>query len=362
VQEKCNISLTNSYPQTLLVQRDAFSGITLSTGVFPGSKNMNLWVISCSATNHSLPWDSSDGAWYNQLSNSPINPRDISILDRPLDSNGNAYVMLPDNTNLIVTPVVVANFAYYTYNIAATNIAPQIFFFGTNVTGSNVTVIVGQQINLTASFGSGGPVCSNFTWSVPGYAISNYDIVNGILYSNFPVTNSSVTFYWVDQGPKQLSCSFVCSGVSNTAALHFSVLSPTFTIVDLPPAWATNFVEDGATTLGLGDKNSFGAMKYNVYISTPYPFATKYAGRADILQLINRTAANGVSFYTTSNQFYLDTEPFYTTHARGQNRVKPILPGSHLQFSDGPSYEEDYSSSQEAFLTSIVDQHYVQDR
>jgi hypothetical protein len=126
--------------------------------------------------------------------------------------------------------------------------------------------------------------------------------------------------------------------------------------VDLPPAWATNFVEDGATTLGLGDKNSFGAMKYNVYISTPYPFATKYAGRADILQLINRTAANGVSFYTTSNQFYLDTEPFYTTHARGQNRVKPILPGSHLQFSDGPSYEEDYSSSQEAFLTSIVDQ------
>ena len=68
-----------------------------------------------------------------------------------------------------------------------------------------MTVIVGQQINLTCALkdANGNDLTSslsNFQWTVPGYAISNYvpTVSSGIVYTNFPTNNTTVAFYWAD--------------------------------------------------------------------------------------------------------------------------------------------------------------------
>lgn len=49
------------------------------------------------------------------------------IMGRQLDTNGNLYVALPDNTNLDVTPFIcVPNAPYYTFNVTATKYIPTI--------------------------------------------------------------------------------------------------------------------------------------------------------------------------------------------------------------------------------------------
>jgi hypothetical protein len=93
----------------------------LATGGEAGSSKMNLWLISASATAYSLPWTGSSGTWYESLSGGSINPQNITIMGSQLDTNGNLYLVLPDNTNLDVTPVIIGqNPNYYTYNITAT--------------------------------------------------------------------------------------------------------------------------------------------------------------------------------------------------------------------------------------------------
>lgn len=89
---------------------------------------------------------------------------------------------------------------------------------------SNNTAIVGQSMNLTAQ--TCGGTFSNYVWSVDGYAISNYDVVNGILTTDFPLTNSGVMFHWVDDGSKSVTCSADCGGITCSANVNFNVVKP----------------------------------------------------------------------------------------------------------------------------------------
>ena len=63
---------------------------------------------------------------------------------------------------------------------------------GQDLTLQTNTVIVGQQMNLLCkTVTTNGPVLSNFKWTVPGYAISNY-VVAADTNSAIVVTNFSV--------------------------------------------------------------------------------------------------------------------------------------------------------------------------
>jgi hypothetical protein len=206
------------------------------------------------------------------MTGTPINPRNISIPSGQFDTNGNLYVVLPDNTNLDVTPVITGpTSGYYTFNITATNIAPQILFNGTNVAGSNVTVIVGQQVNLILT-NSVGTTLPNIAWSVPGYAISGYDVTNAIVFPYFQTNTSLLSIYWVDAGTKRVSCTAQITGLLLSNIVTFTVLSPTLSIyTNLACSFVANDYPLFRVQLNLGDTtpNHIGQMDYTLAIDAP---------------------------------------------------------------------------------------------
>ncbi len=87
-------------------RRPADTEMKLATGGPMGSRQMNLWCISATAT--------------DQDTGLPISPAQIQIgAFGNLDSDGNLYVMLPDGTNLDATPIIAGAPDYYTFNVTA---------------------------------------------------------------------------------------------------------------------------------------------------------------------------------------------------------------------------------------------------
>lgn len=147
---------------------------------------------------------------------------------------------------------------------------------GYDFTDETNPVIVGEQIALVAQLSvtnqimTNWPV-SNFQWTVPGYAISNFvaDGNSGIVYSNFPTTRSNVFFYWVDGGSNRVvQCSVTVNGVKITSKTTLDVVRPTVTVTSRTGTIAadTNYTQinlDGST-----NGNVF-ALHYGNPVGTP---------------------------------------------------------------------------------------------
>ncbi len=145
-EEHRNVSYTNPYYGQQLVQRTADTQMSLATGGAAGSKNMNLWVISCSATSYAPPWVEA------YLTPTPIDPQTVAVMGRRLDINGNAVLMLADNTNLTLRPVVEGqNSSNYTYNITATRVS----LSGLTVVSNSATQINGSSNWATVQSSNG---------------------------------------------------------------------------------------------------------------------------------------------------------------------------------------------------------------
>ena len=112
--EQCNISehytdVSQGFWENL--SETAHAEVKLATGGMTGSTGMNLWVISASATKYLPPWLS------YPLASANIPSQNISILGKTLGSDGNLYLLLPDNTNMDITPVIAGAPDYYTFNV-----------------------------------------------------------------------------------------------------------------------------------------------------------------------------------------------------------------------------------------------------
>ena len=95
--------------------------LKLETGGKSGSQRQSLFCISAAANEWRLLTQAEFG--YNgihSLGNTTnlgaINPTNIHVLGQALDTNGNVYVALPDNTNVDVTPYVSGK-DFYTFNL-----------------------------------------------------------------------------------------------------------------------------------------------------------------------------------------------------------------------------------------------------
>jgi hypothetical protein len=129
-----------------------------------------------------------------------------------------------------------------------------------DVTGSNVTSLVGQRMYLYCQLeDSGGtvittPAMTNFSWTIPGFAISNYvaDDSSGVVITNFPTTTNDVAFYWVDGGSKQVQCSATAAGQTFTAQTTFNVLKPLAKVTATIISPITLDYVDGPPTLHFG--------------------------------------------------------------------------------------------------------------
>jgi hypothetical protein len=102
---------------------------------------------------------------------------------------------------------------------------------GSNITGSTISVVVGQQISLSASelnLPSGVSVTSR-SWNVQGSRVNNYTISNAsgssIAFSDSGT--ASITFYWIASGTNTVTYTATLSDSSSiTATATFTVTRP----------------------------------------------------------------------------------------------------------------------------------------
>jgi hypothetical protein len=236
------------------------------------------------------------------------------ILGKSEDNTGKVIVLLPAGAFV--------NAQVNTPGIPASNPTPeaghyhrQILFNGSNVAfKNNITVIVGQQINLTYCLSNGEPAMSNFTWTVNGYAISNYDLANGILYTRFPLSNSTVSFYWVDGGPQKVSCSAWCGGTQCSADVDFTVTRPNAQIMPCTSSVNINgskLIFANGPTNGITFSNTISGVPTNIAFTTVWAQVVTSSRRT-------RTDTNGAVHVLTHTNLtstnvkppYLDAAPY----------------------------------------------------
>ena len=202
-EEHCNLSFSNMWPGEVL-QRKADARMTLATGGTPGSTKTNLWLISCMATNYSLPFLWLEAPWWQGLSGAPVNPTNITILGRQLDSSGHLYVWLPDKTSMDVTPVLRGlNNNYYTFNVTAANITPRLLLSdGTVLSGVvNLSVQLGVpsgELATVTLLDGGIPVASAI--HVAPFEAPDPILTLDTAYLSNGVHSLSVYVCWIDPG------------------------------------------------------------------------------------------------------------------------------------------------------------------
>ena len=212
----------------------------------PGGKSVPVqYVVAFSANADGAPsadWMStSDYVIRWNQGWTPIPYTDITMAGGRLDTNGYYYKVVSsgsspiditpsfdlgpgaNNTNLEYAALTGSrnektsyDNSYVNYTVDDPSSAPQILFNTSNVTGSTVTVFVGQLINLTCFLPDlpGHPTMSNFNWTVPGNTFSNYvtTVKLGKLYPDFAKNHSDVNFHWAADGTYIVSCTAVVKG------------------------------------------------------------------------------------------------------------------------------------------------------
>lgn len=146
-----------------------------------------------------------------------------------------------------VTPVATRVYKNkdYTFNALAYQLNLKIFDAnGNDLTLQTNTVMVGQQMNLTCQLSITNAfmtnlVFTNFQWTVPGYALTNWFISQDTHETNgypLPLTstnNVSVRFFWTDGATNVatasnlvVTCSATVNGAPVAAQATFNVMKP----------------------------------------------------------------------------------------------------------------------------------------
>jgi hypothetical protein len=172
---------------------------------------------------------------------------------------------------------------------------------------NNNLAMTGQHINLTAQ--ANGGTFSNFQWTVPGYAISNYTAGVGgndagtstnvttpeSLTTYFPTTNANVSFYWVDGGGKSVSCLAVCGGINYSTNVTISVTRPALSMYSQSTPMWYDYIYPPTYIIGisLGENDTdANDLEYKVLINSPTD------GLAESVQIANGFSVNGTEQVT----------------------------------------------------------------
>ena len=190
-----------------------------------------LVLLTISAATYSNPYDFRSGL-----------PGDIPVLTSAVRIDGQTLVTTSTNVHVGQTLITVPygstkNLSVSVAGVGQSSVTGQVeavqFKIVDGVTELDLpetnTVIVGQQINLTCKFSKTNLPLTDFQWTIPSYAISNYvaDANAATVYTNFPTTQSNVVFYWVDGGYKQVECLAMVNGQRIVAKQIFNVIRPT---------------------------------------------------------------------------------------------------------------------------------------
>jgi hypothetical protein len=282
--------------------------MTLATGGSVGSTNSRLWVISVSATTAANPYppDIDHTPWnpvyplvpvlYDQIA--------VGIWGTP-GTDGKIYKVLQDNQKYDASIRVIGN-NFNTYQVLAAPDTLHILQGGSDVTGSNVTAIVGQLMNLTCQLQDTNgnvvttPAITNFAWTVPGQAVKSYQQIIGLTNSSIIMENlnaldlasNSIAFYWINGGTNlELDCTVTILGQQVNAKTFFTINRPvgTLTTVTTTNVPAVNIItnsDDGSIFLQFGD-NSETSGGAGIYFTFSVTTPTNGAGQFGYLQTVD---------------------------------------------------------------------------
>lgn len=247
-----------------------------------------------------------------------------------------------------------------------------LLLFANNVLG--LTVVVGQKVSPACAWDpSSGPPITNFLWTIPAYAVSNFyvapDLSTGMVIEPFPLTNSSPEYYWVDGGNKKISCDITSMGQKLHADAHLGVIAPTIDFIgsiDNKVAYDSNYIgsKNGSKCLHFGGSvsngvtiNGINCTSTNVNMNGIQDITSS---GFDVVQTISYhtitlTKIDGST--TTTNYAGLDN--LYPTQSMGD--------GDGVVFSDSPGigYSSDSLtnavkfSSDESFRTVLMFQSFA---
>jgi hypothetical protein len=191
------------------------------------------------------------------------------------------------------------------HSIQVQNIKVDIFLSSTKITDTTTNVIVGQQISLSAAVNP--PISiSQPQWTIPGTRIGNYVVTftNPSSPTNATVTSltsndlsqSSITFYWVDGGDnREVKYSFTSGGKAYSGKATFNVKRPTAQVTAGTNASTTIDSATGQLELHLGvppPSSSPPGIAFSRSLTVPMGFS----GDAQWVQVFSRF--NGTALFT----------------------------------------------------------------
>lgn len=221
------------------------------TGGSAVRQRQGLFDLSASLTCESqvdadpADWAGMDGSLpFLEPANPPVAvpPQQISLAgDGTLGSNGHLWALHPDGLEMGATAQdpqpssggPLPDQEKYRSRVNWDNGAG-------DISDTNVTSLVGQRITLSCDLvgppGSSPPPITNYQWTVPGTALTNFYVSTDPLQTNgYPVlltekTSNTVRFCWVDSGTKLVSCKVKAMGKEWAAETCFSVKRPNATL------------------------------------------------------------------------------------------------------------------------------------
>jgi hypothetical protein len=193
------------------------------------------------------------------------------------------------------------------------NVAPAILFGGNDITGTTQSVVVGQQIALTASYGTlpSGVTVSSQSWSVGGTIVGGYT-PTAASYGSGSVTaatlnQKSTTFYWAYPG-NSFTVTYtlnLSNGQSPPATATFNVTGPsgvTMTSTAQSQLWIDDWTSDGAC-VSADPYLVYGNVTWSVsggqclssgtYGFTASPSGTASGGTLFYVQIVNSGSNSG---------------------------------------------------------------------
>jgi hypothetical protein len=297
----------------------AHAEVKLATGGTIGSTSMNLWVISASATKYLPPWLN------YPLASANIPSQQISILGKTLGADGNLYLLLPDNTNLDITPILAGAPDYYTFNVTAQKYKLHIVVNDTTPLQADRIVqdayyCVGQKLNFKAVFSPNNLPGVNYTspiWNYTADYINNHwTDENGCEeYNIAPIpamSNPTTAWFYNKQTQNVMANLGLYCKFNNGQSVYlirqgqFNVYSPSLKGMTNPtgPAFVSLY---GGNTLAVGTNTGAGDLYYIIYVDS------KYSGLGGITQLINGYnygATIAAPFYS-GEDYWLDNGVWY---------------------------------------------------
>lgn len=354
--------------------------------LFTGGKGrigrQDLLCINAWAETYGKPPRPNPGMPWLDTPSTPVPPQQIQIRGKALGNDGKLWFVLPDNfntnLNLIAPGRHYGAWAYaekYRAYITANGVPldPNNVVI-TNCAGEKVVFTLGIDPMLPA-----GTAVTNPYWYLPpkyvnaweewvplsrtmGFFIFFCHPENVILsraletgeippaapyckryrMENWPLTQRETGAWWISEGVKLISFYtdlLFANGqkVSLTVRGQLRIHRPKIIDFSTRNSFRVSIgYEEGTPLLQLGEPYGSDVrndMEYTVTI------LSEFSGRADVIQLINASRANGLTSDTTYGQYWLDTCRYYLARDNDspQVSVKAGMPAEIL-FSDGPAF------------------------